>query len=137
MWGRAGAPPRGSRSPETQIQLRKDRSGARGSGPGLGGSPLPLRAARPQAAGCSPRCAGPGRSVPGANRAGLVGAGDRGLHTPQRPARGSLTRDSPHPPGRPGTACGERPAPDPSRPSSPPVAGAPPRALNFKTPRTL
>lgn len=84
-----------SRVPQSGNSVSYVRTGAGRGAPGPGG-PFPLRAARPQTAGCSPRCAGPGRSVPGANRAGLVGAGDRGLHTPQRPARGSLTWDSPH-----------------------------------------
>lgn len=97
---------RGSRSPETQSQLRKGRSGARGSRPGC---PLPLRAART----LSPAGAvlGPAGAC-GADRAGL-GVGNLGCTTPQRPARGNLTRD-PRPDRPAGTASNMSPDPDPS-----------------------
>lgn len=85
MWDRAGAPAHGSRSPETQSQLRKGQSRARGSRPGC---PLPLRAARtPAPAGTVLGLA----RARGADRAGL--GGTLGCPTPQRPARGNLTRD--------------------------------------------
>lgn len=119
---KAGAPARGSLGPETQSQLRKGRSGARGSGPG---EHLPLRR--------------PGRSMRG--RQGGAGG----------PSAAPLRRDPPVGP-EPGTPAPHRPgagwrhqrqesssgpAPDPSSWTSSPVAGAPPCTLNFETPRPV
>lgn len=84
--GTAGAPARGSLGPETQSQLRKGRSGARGSRPWR---PLPLRAARPLQ-----RCCGPGRSMQGRARRGWGAVGD--CAALQGLARGHQTQD-PHP----------------------------------------
>lgn len=89
MWGRAGAPPRGSPGPETQSQLRKDRSGARGSGPGGGGPP----AARYPPAGCrlQPALRRTRQERAGREQGGVGGGGGRGTVgcTPRRdpPAR--------------------------------------------------
>lgn len=74
----------------------------------------------------------------GASRAGLVGAGGPWAAHPAetRPRESNPGSPSPllPPQGRPGSARGERPAPDPSCRSSSPVAGAPRHTLNFKTP---
>lgn len=97
---KAGAPARGSLGPETQSQLRKGRSGARGSGPG---EHLPLRAARPPAPA--------GAAAARQEHAGPTGRGwgPFGCTTPQRPASGTRTRD-PRP-----TQAGGRLAPPEAR----------------------
>lgn len=109
--GRAGAPARGPLSPETQSQLRKGRSGARGPGPGC---PLPARAALPPA----PAALQPARQEhagPTGRGSGGGSGGSLGCSPPQRPARPRLTPDP-----RPRQARNrlgpraQRPAPDAS-----------------------
>lgn len=99
MQGSAGAPARGSRSPETQSQLRKDPSGERD--PGLRpGCPLPMGASRTPVGSC-PRYGGSSQSLRGCQG----GVGRRGpTAAPLRRGRPAGTKPGTPAPDRPETS---------------------------------